>query len=389
MSAETQSFAPVPRSAWIATPRWDLTWVTFSAALVAVPPLAHTYWRVGATGIDLLVTLMIGGPHMYATFTRTIMDRDFLRKRFWFVASSVLVPITVVLLAISSYQSYLWLLSIFFALASVHSLHQLVWLSEAYNHKAGFGASLLARAIDYGVVLSSLYPIAVWKMVEGKFQIGPMRLKYNDIIGGWYWFAYLVFGLFFVMLAAFIFKTVIEIQAGQFNLPKTLLISITAAVMFWTPAFPNLDTAFQGVNAWHSFQYLALTWYANRLREQRTGKRLGFLHFFENIWQKSKLEGNPGSTGAAGYARNLWRNVLGVLRKVDRDTGWSTFYLLCVSMLPISGLLILTAGAFWPHVHGDLPGADEAYTYMGILSVLLVHYLHDALLFTDHQAIVR
>ena len=35
-----------------------------------------------------------------------------------------------------------------------------------------------------------------------------------------------------------------------------------------------------------------------------------------------------------------------------------------------------------------MPGSDEAYTYMGILSVLLVHYVHDALLFTDHDAIV-
>jgi hypothetical protein len=74
---------------------------------------------------------------------------------------------------------------------------------------------------------------------------------------------------------------------------------------------------------------------------------------------------------------------------VDRDTGWSTFYMLCLSMLPISGILILAAGRFWPSVHGDLPGSDEAYTYMGILSVLLVHYVHDALLFTDHDAIVE
>jgi sterol desaturase/sphingolipid hydroxylase (fatty acid hydroxylase superfamily) len=58
-------------------------------------------------------------------------------------------------------------------------------------------------------------------------------------------------------------------------------------------------------------------------------------------------------------------------------------------MLPISGLLIVLAGTFWPHAHGELPGSDEAYTYMGILSVLLVHYVHDAVLFTDHEAIIE
>jgi len=74
---------------------------------------------------------------------------------------------------------------------------------------------------------------------------------------------------------------------------------------------------------------------------------------------------------------------------VDRDTGWSTFYMLCLGMLPVSGVLILAAGTFWPHAHGELPGSDEAYTYMGILSVLLVHYVHDALLFTDHEALIE
>src|SRR5258708_19724984 len=34
------------------------------------------------------------------------------------------------------------------------------------------------------------------------------------------------------------------------------------------PAFDNLDTAFQGLNTWHSFQYLALTFYIIRLRQQ-------------------------------------------------------------------------------------------------------------------------
>jgi hypothetical protein len=158
--------------------------------------------------------------------------------------------------------------------------------------------------------------------------------------------------------------------------------------MFFTPAFPNLDTAFQGINAWHSFQYLALTWYANRVREQRSGRRIGFLHIVNDAWMRAKQSAAAMASGPVGFVRHLWLGVTGALRQVDRDTGWSTFYMLCMAMLPISGLLILSARAFWPNVHGDLPGADEAYTYMGILSVLLVHYVHDAVLFTDQDALV-
>jgi hypothetical protein len=158
--------------------------------------------------------------------------------------------------------------------------------------------------------------------------------------------------------------------------------------MFWTPAFPNLDTAFQGVNAWHSFQYLALTWYANRLREQRTGRRIGFLHVIEDAWRRASFATAAAGAQGASLAQRLWLGFTAGLRRVDRDTGWSTFYLMCLAMLPISGLLIISARGLWPDVHGDLPGADEAYTYMGILSVLLVHYVHDAVLFTDEDALV-
>jgi len=124
------------------------------------------------------------------------------------------------------------------------------------------------------------------------------------------------------------------------------------------------------------------------LREQRTGQRLGFLHLWEDWSERVRAGIEPHATWGS-RVRETCAALLGTLRQVDRDTGWSTFYMFCLSMLPISGVLILAAGTFWPQVHGDLPGSDEAYTYMGILSVLLVHYVHDALLFADHDALVE
>jgi hypothetical protein len=276
-------------------------------------------------------------------------------------------------MAVLSYETYVWLLSIFFALASLHALQQIIWLTEAYNLKARLALSLKSRLIDYGVVLTSLYPIAVYKMVRGEFKIGPVELKYNAIIAGWTWLAALAALVFAVMLALFIAKTYLEYRSGYVNVPKTLLISLTVLLMFWTPIFPNMDTAFQGVNTWHSFQYLALTWYANRLREQKTGQRVGFLH-----WLNGSGEGG-----------GLASRIASGLRKVDRNTGWTTFYMLCLAMLPISGVLLTSGSILWPNLHPGKPGADEVYSYMGILSILIVHYVHDALLFTDSKAIVE
>ena len=374
---------------WLHSARWDLSLLILSVLIAAIPYSIYILFggqaleaaSVKGTAaynarllVNNLVALFIGGPHMYATFTRTIMDRDFLRKRFWFIASSVLVPITVITMAVLSYETYVWLLSIFFALASLHALQQIIWLTEAYNLKARLAMSLKSRLIDYGVVLTSLYPIAVYKMVRGEFKIGPVELKYNAIIAGWTWLAALVAIVFAVMLVLFIAKTYLEYRAGYVNAPKTLLISLTVLLMFWTPMFPNMDTAFQGVNTWHSFQYLALTWYANRLREQKTGRRVGFLHWLSQ----------PRGEGSGLIGR-----IVNGLRKVDRDTGWTTFYMVCLAMLPISGLLLTSGLMLWPNLHPGKPGADEVYSYMGILSILIVHYVHDALLFTDSRAIVE
>jgi hypothetical protein len=373
---------------WLLSARWDLSFLILSVLVAAIPYSIYVLFGgqaletasvKGTTAynarllVNNLVAVFIGGPHMYATFTRTILDRNFLRKRFWFIASSVLVPITVITMAVLSYETYVWLLSIFFALASLHALQQIIWLTEAYNLKARLALSLKSRLIDYGVVLTSLYPIAVYKMVRGEFKIGPVELKYNAIIAGWTWLAALAALVFAVMLVLFVAKTYLEYRSGYVNVPKTLLISLTVLLMFWTPIFPNMDTAFQGVNTWHSFQYLALTWYANRLREQKTGQRVGFLH-----WLNGSGEGG-----------GLASRIASGLRKVDHNTGWTTFYMLCLAMLPISGVLLTSGSIIWPNLHPGKPGADEVYSYMGILSILIVHYVHDALLFTDSKAIVE
>jgi hypothetical protein len=308
MSAFSDTLGPRTRQAvaqpWLQSPKWDLSFVILSVVIAAVPYSIYLLFGGQALAtasikgtaaynarllVNNLVAVFIGGPHMYATFTRTIMDQGFLRKRFWFVASSILVPITVFVMAIWNYQTYVWLLSIFFAMASLHALQQIIWLTEAYNLKARLALSWSSRLIDYGVVLTSLYPIATYKMVQGNFKIGPVELKYNSIIHGWYWLAALAAAGFAVMLILFVAKTYAEYRAGYVNVPKTLLISVTVLLMFWTPSFPNMDTAFQGVNTWHSFQYLALTWYANKLREQKTGERIGFLHWFGQVSQTALL----------------------------------------------------------------------------------------------------
>ncbi len=373
---------------WLHSRRWDLTFLILSILLAGVPYAAYFLFGGSATDaasangtlaynarllVNGLVTFLVGGPHMYATFTRTVFDRQYRRRRRWFLLSTLAVPVIVISMAVWSYELYVWLLSIFFAAASLHALYQILWLTEAYNVKARLAFTWRSRLIDYGLVMTSLYPVATYRMVRGQFSIGSVELKYGQFIGGWYWLATLAALAFATFLVLFIAKTVGEWRRGYVNAPKTLLISLTSALMFFTPAFSNLDTAFQGINTWHSFQYLALTWYANSLRQQRSGRPIASLQ-----WPALAAARHPG---------RLLQRALRYLRRIDGGNGWTAFYLVCMAMLPISGLIYVGAHLIWPDLHAGLPGADEAYTYMAVLSILLVHYVQDGLLFADARAL--
>jgi hypothetical protein len=376
-----------PSSPWLRGQRWDLTFVIFSVVVAAFPYSIYVVLGGDALQaasvkgtqaynarllVNVLVAILVGGPHMYATFTRTVADARFRHRWRWFLLASLLVPAAVITMIVASYESYVWMLSIFFAMASLHALQQIIWITEAYNARAKVALSLPSRLIDYAVVLTSLLPIALYRMTRGDFRIGPVDLKYNAVVTGWYWLAALATLAFVAALVLFVGKTVLEYRAGYVNVPKTALIGVSVLLLFFTPAFPNMDTAFQGINTWHSFQYLALTWYANKLHAETTGKRLAFLE-----WAR-------GGAPDGGPPRQLRRWLAGL----DRGSGWVPYYALCLGLLPISGLLLAAGAIVWPNLHGGMPGADEAYVYMGVLSVLLIHYVHDALLFTDSRAIV-
>jgi len=256
------------------------------------------------------------------------------------------------------------LLTIFFFWASIHVLHQIVYVVESYNEKAKTAPrktslSPLSKVIDFAVVLTALYPLAAYRIaVSQDFTIGPTAL--NDIIPNIFeqpWVVVLASLVFGVSLVAFIVKTVIEFRDGTAHVPKVVFISVTVGASFIVPALGNLDTAFQGMNVWHSFQYLALTWYANRLREER-----------------GELDRQPvlKSISEEGHARKYYGfNLL---------MTFGAGILIAISFT----VLYFLPGGKW----ADPRYAFETSYYIGVLSILWIHYYHDHFLFTKTDSMV-
>jgi len=355
-------------SLWLRNKRWDLLFITLS---VVVVPLPYVMYLLGLQlGLDddtsrnlvnTFVAVAIGGPHMMSTFLRTGLDERFKERYPTLIRSSIIIPVIVISLAFLNLNL---MLTFFFFWASLHVLHQVTYIVELYNHKEAHfvrqsALSPLSRAIDYAVVLTSLFPVAMWKISQGTFEIGQNDL--GEAIPELFqqpdnpWFFVLMTIVFSTALVAYIGKSWLEYSRGSLNGPKFAFVSLTVIVAFCTPLLPNLDTAFQGLNTWHSFQYLAITFYIIKVRQM-----MGELDRAPLVARFSRRSRD---------ARALY--------------GFST--LLLGGSAVIFALVYVLAGIVKPGIDGNTH-FDIAY-YTAILSFLWIHYYHDHFLFTDFEAL--
>lgn len=357
------------RSFWLRNRRWDLFFITLSVIVVPLPYLMYLLGLhlgleddISRNLVNTFVAVAIGGPHMMSTFLRTGLDERFKERYPTLVRSSIIIPILVISLA---FLNLSLMLTFFFFWASLHVLHQVTYIVELYNHKEAkvvrkSALSPLSRLIDYAIVLTSLFPIAMWKISQGAFEIGQNDL--GEAIPELFqqpdnpWFFLLVSVIFGCALLAFVMKSVHEYYHGILNMPKFAFITLTVLVAFFTPLLPNLDTAFQGLNTWHSFQYLAITFYIIKIR-QIAGELDAEAPLVARFSRRTK------------DARALY--------------GFSAALL--VGSAVIFVLVYLLAAIVRPGIDGN-SHFDIAY-YTSILSFLWIHYYHDHFLFTDFEAL--
>jgi len=324
---------------WLHSRRWDLTFLIGSAALGAIPLLLLHVFMVPVSAINLLVSGIIGGPHLYSTFGYTLADRSYRQRYGWVLLPVLVIPVLVVYLALHNLNL---LITLFFFWASVHVLHQIAYINDAYRFKDPRPRPMWNRLIDYGVIFSALYASSASRLVSGEFMVGggtsPRAILLPGFVRGATWIPPLVIAAFAILLVLYVAKTVREARAGRLNLPSVVIITVSIVMSLAIPRFPNIDIAFQGYNTWHSFQYLALVWYINKLRQER-----GEIH-------------GPVMRAVSGPGK-AWR-----------------FYglFLLATAIAFSLTLVLQFGLGWPR--------DAAY-YGVVLGTLLVHYYLDGLNF--------
>lgn len=354
---------------WLISPRYDLLFIIFSSGLLIIPHLFSQLGGFSNVAVDLAITALIGGPHLFATYTMTFMEPRFRERYKAYTWGALLMPVIVVTLAIVNLTL---LVTLFFFWASVHVIHQAAYIADSYRFKDSRGRGrqhlkrlqLGSRVIDYGLLFTSLYPIATFKFTgtplvlfghnlsSDGFETGGRALLFPEFLK-FDWLGPLAAAGFITFLVLFIAKTVWEAREGLFHGPKTLHMSLAAVLFFITPVLPNLDVAFQGLNVWHSFQYLAVVLYLNRVRAER------------------------GLIGSAFVAN---------VSKSGRS-----LYLMCLAFTIGAGVAYLVvrgavvALGVWA---GDPMQVHYFAFYSVVLSALLIHYYFDHFLFLQVDDVI-
>ncbi|MGE3173164.1 MAG: hypothetical protein AB7O97_11120 [Planctomycetota bacterium] len=405
---------------------WDRIFVAGGAWLVPIPIL--TFYLGRALGLSVaacedLVTVLVmvplGGPHVFATYTRTFLNPRFRREdRLLFLLAFAVVALVVGAAVTSAFFDVLlfgsppirYVLTFFFFWAGVHIVQQNAYIASCYPTRAAPRAHAARRpgrwwgAVDYAVMLLALYPASLFRMSmvnvadptmqtadpdalathivtalggaefadEYVFRIGRVAPILPEFLrSSWMWIGVTV--AFAVSVVLFAIKTRRERAAGTLVQGRHRLVFWMAVLGAVVPLFPNLDSSFQGMNAWHSFQYLGLLWLMNQKSRQRGEIR-------NRLFDALMAPGHHARFYLAGLT--------------------ATLLLLSVVFAAALGIEAASGGEFALFGHSSprydaetgqelyRPGAVLLAYYMVAFGVLLTHYLHDGVFFFRRRYLV-
>ena len=416
---------------WLRSRSWDRIFMVGGALLVPIPIL--TYYVCQALGmpipasedvVTLLVMILVGGPHVFGTYTRTYMNPEFKRRDcVWFVAGFLVLATVISATIMSAFHDVTWfgfppitfILTFFFFWAGLHIVQQMSYCMTCYDEKraAALGHGTITRglwrSVDYLVVLSCLYPMSLFRMSMVQHGSGVVATANPDALStqlflkvtglsmeaaDQYVFRigrvspilpeFMMASAFWILVTAGFFGSVIlfaiksrrEKRLGILNRPKFQLVVATAIVGFTVPFFPNLDSAFQGFNAWHSFQYLGLLWLMNRTAQERGETQRPFVH--KMFAERRQWRFYATALGVTVGALALF---FGVAFAIERASG-GKFALFGFEASEIATNPD-TGKAYYR------PGALLLAYYLCGFGFLLVHYLHDGVFFFRTRYLVN
>jgi hypothetical protein len=238
------------------------TFVVFLvAAVFAVKPGGTNLLQLtGASeALNLVIPVLLGGPHIFFSLVRTYMDVDFKREhRTLLRMTPHLIAFSMMYLTFHGHMAAV--VNVVLYSAVFHGAAQLAHIGLRYRQKAG------RRPFD---AAGKAYLLAV---IAGPLYFVSEAVRHRDMVfvgyGIWsglapdavIWGA----GLLAVLGTAYWLADLVNhrLAGGSVNWREAAILVATQGAFWFLANLDDLDTSFQAYNAWHSIQALGIMWFA-------------------------------------------------------------------------------------------------------------------------------
>jgi len=267
--------------AWIIGPTSDLTCL-IGGALVAYALLAaHLFLGVAAVTIYMAWVLVVDGPHVFATLSRTYLDpaerdarADLLR---WSLCFFALGPASVGLSIVAGrrlpYDVFLTFCTLW---AYWHVVRQHYGVMILYKQKAGDTQRADDRIDGIVLYVGLLAPVLSFAVTNARAR----AMAGLDAAPSWAAVVSAIsWSVFAVALLTFAGRQVDRARRGEsINWSKLLFVAAAvsvSAVLFSPPVAARIqyEAVFPIVTSFHNVQYLAIVWFFHQNRRPSAERR--------------------------------------------------------------------------------------------------------------------
>jgi hypothetical protein len=259
-SSEAVKSISLAAQPWLSSPRWDITWILGPAFISASCLLLFRQQMEAYQDVPLWVwvcfILMIDVAHVYASLFRTYLDPQAFQKNKTILLIMPVIAWTGSYMLYCLSDQYFWRGLLY--LAVFHFIRQQFGFMMLYSRKDPPACKQYQWLDRAAIYMATIYPLLFWHTHARDFSWFGATEFFDGVPSV---FNEIGFAVYWLVALSYFLKEFALAREGYLNLPKNLLLLVTAFSWWTCIVAVNSDLGFTVTNVVsHGVPYMALVW---------------------------------------------------------------------------------------------------------------------------------